>query len=72
MANAQQAAQQQWKEFLESTPAYVECRFENLARDVAPTGVVVWGFRSPRIDSTAKWTMASASLTQVLKLFGTP
>ena len=50
MANAQQAAQQQWKEFLESTPAYVECRFENLARDVAPTGVVVWGFRSPRIQ----------------------
>jgi hypothetical protein len=50
MATAQQAAQQQWKEFLESMPAYVECRFENLARDVAPTGMVVWGFRSPRIQ----------------------
>lgn len=41
---------QQWKEFLESTPAYVERRFENLLYDVAPTGDVVWGFRSPRIQ----------------------
>ena len=40
-----------WKEFLESTPAYVESRFDSLIRDTTPTGSsYVWGFPSPRIQ----------------------
>jgi hypothetical protein len=50
MTDERNAALHQWKEFLESTPAYVECRFENLVYDLAPTGPPAWGFRSPRIQ----------------------
>ena len=51
MANEYQAALEQWKEFLEATPAYVERRFENLVMDLARTGPgYLWGFRSPRIQ----------------------
>jgi hypothetical protein len=44
------AALLQWKEFLESTPAYVTRQFKNLVYDVAPTGMTEWGFKSPRIQ----------------------
>lgn len=51
MANEHEAALQQWKEFLESTPAYVEHQFENLIRDMTPSGPgYEWGFHSPRIQ----------------------
>jgi hypothetical protein len=51
MANEHQDALQQWKEFLESTPAYVQRRFENLVYDMSPIGPgTAWGFRSPRIQ----------------------
>jgi len=51
MADDRKAAVQQWKEFLESTPAYVERKFENLIYDLTPSGSgYVWGFRSPRIQ----------------------
>lgn len=50
--NEYQAASQQWKEFLESTPAYVERRFENLVFDVTPNapGLFTHGIFSPRIQ----------------------
>jgi hypothetical protein len=50
MAGDFKAALQEWREFLESTPAYVERRFGNIMVDIAPTGPPVWGFRSPRIQ----------------------
>jgi hypothetical protein len=51
MANEHEAALQQWKEFLESTPAYVQRRFENLVYDMAGSGPgFAWGFQSPRIQ----------------------
>jgi hypothetical protein len=51
MAGDLNAALQQWKEFLESTPAYVERRFENLVEDLTPGGQsFAWGFHSPRIQ----------------------
>jgi hypothetical protein len=51
MADERKAELQQWKEFLESTPAYVERRFENLVRDMTPSSQgYMWGFHSPRIQ----------------------
>lgn len=52
MANEYLAALQQWKNFLESTPAYVERRFENLVHDMTPSNPrgCAWGFPSPRIQ----------------------
>jgi hypothetical protein len=51
MANDLTAALQEWKEFLESTPAYVERKFKNLLHDLTPSGPGwSWGFRSPRIQ----------------------
>jgi hypothetical protein len=51
MADERKTEGQQWKEFLESTPAYVERRFENLVRDLTPGGSTYkWGFPSPRIQ----------------------
>jgi hypothetical protein len=51
MAGDLKAALQQWKEFLESTPAYVEGRFENLIYDLTPSGPgYAWGFHSPRVQ----------------------
>jgi hypothetical protein len=51
MADEHSSAQQQWKEFLESTPAYVERHFKNLICDLTPSGPgYAWGFRSPRIQ----------------------
>lgn len=51
MADRQNAALDQWKDFLESTPAYVERRFDNLVVDLTPSGSsYTWGFRSPRIQ----------------------
>jgi hypothetical protein len=45
------AGMRSWKEFLESTPAYSECRFENLLVDVNPSNTTVtYGIRSPRIQ----------------------
>ena len=67
------AAMQQWKEFLESTPAYVERRFENLLYDMTPTGpAVMWGSIRPAFSSTAKWTMVSAGLIPVSSVSGAP
>jgi len=51
MATNEKPPVQQWKEFLESTPAYVERRFENLLCDLTPAGPRYgWGFTSPRIQ----------------------
>jgi hypothetical protein len=51
MADERKAELKQWKEFLESTPAYVESRFENLIHDITPNNsTTVWGFPSPRIQ----------------------
>jgi hypothetical protein len=50
MANEYQAAHQEWKDFLESTPAYVERRFENLVCDMTRSLGSAWGFPSPRIQ----------------------
>jgi predicted component of type VI protein secretion system len=51
MADERTAALQQWKEFLESTPAYVQRRFENLVYDLTPSSQgYTWGFNSPRIQ----------------------
>ena len=50
MAEDRKAELKQWKEFLESTPAYVEHQFKNLVYDIAPTGNAVWGFPAPRIQ----------------------
>ncbi len=44
------AALKQWKEFLESTPAYVEGQFKHLIADLAPVGPPRWGFPCPRIQ----------------------
>lgn len=49
-AAAYEAASQQWKSFLESTPAYVQRRFENFIVDTNPTGPDVFGIFSPRIQ----------------------
>jgi hypothetical protein len=47
----QLTATKQWKEFLESTPAYVEKHFANLLRDLTPQSTVTnWGFYTPRIQ----------------------
>lgn len=66
MTNEQQAAQKQWKEFLELTPAYVERKFENLICDLTPSGPgYLWGFLSPRIqlycevDDGVRWCQPS-------------
>jgi hypothetical protein len=66
MADEHQAALQQWKEFLESTPAYVERRFENLVYDMAGiSSGYAWGFPSPRIqlycevDDGVRWCQPS-------------
>jgi hypothetical protein len=40
----------QWKEFLESKPAYVQQQFEGLVRDLNPHSATTWGFNSPRIQ----------------------
>lgn len=46
-----EAALLEWKDFLESTPAYVERRFENLISDLTPSGPgTAWGVWSPRIQ----------------------
>jgi hypothetical protein len=51
MAGDFKAALQEWKEFLESTPAYVQRRFENLICDMTPnTPGYAWGFPLPRIQ----------------------
>ncbi|MFZ3214939.1 MAG: hypothetical protein WA192_02665 [Candidatus Acidiferrales bacterium] len=51
MANDREATQQEWKEFLESTPAYVERQFENLVYDMLAGGPgYLWGFPAPRIQ----------------------
>jgi hypothetical protein len=51
MASDFRTAQQEWKDFLESTPAYVEGRVENLIRDLTPNShETTWGFSSPRIQ----------------------
>jgi hypothetical protein len=51
MANGHQAELEQWKEFLESTPAYVGRRFENLIHDLTPSSsAYTWGGPSPRIQ----------------------
>jgi hypothetical protein len=51
MAGDFRTAQQEWKDFLESTPAYVEGRVENLIRDLTPNShATTWGFSSPRIQ----------------------
>jgi hypothetical protein len=49
--NAYQGAHLEWKEFLESTPAYVERQFKYLIQDINPAGTsTIWGFHSPRIQ----------------------
>lgn len=62
MANEPQSPSEQWKEFLEAKPAYVESRFEKLIIDLKPSGPgYLWGFNSPRIqlycevDDGARW-----------------
>jgi len=51
MTKEYQVALWQWKEFLESTPAYVERQFENLIIDLNGSAPgYFWGFRSPRIQ----------------------
>jgi hypothetical protein len=51
MANDYEGAVKQWKEFLESTPAYVNRQFENLIHDLTPNiHSTAWGFPSPRIQ----------------------
>jgi hypothetical protein len=51
MATDLKTALQEWKDFLESTPAYVECRFEHLITDITPRGPsTVYGLYSPRIQ----------------------
>jgi hypothetical protein len=48
---AVQRALQEWKDFLESTPAYVERRIENLPSDITPASSgTVYGIFSPRIQ----------------------
>lgn len=51
MATGREGALKAWREFLESTPAYVERRFEDIVVDLTPNGTgYLWGFRSPRIQ----------------------
>jgi hypothetical protein len=51
MANEHQAELQEWKEFLEATPAYVERQFKNLVYDMTSSAShYMWGFPSPRIQ----------------------
>jgi hypothetical protein len=51
MASDYKAALLEWKDFLESTPAYVERKFENLLVNFKPYGSsAAWGFPSPRIQ----------------------
>lgn len=51
MADERAAQLNEWKEFLESAPAYVERDFVNLVYDLTPTSnSTVWGFPSPRIQ----------------------
>jgi hypothetical protein len=51
MTNDYNAALGQWKEFLESTAAYVERRFENLIIDLTPRNATSsWALISPRIQ----------------------
>jgi hypothetical protein len=51
MATDLKTALQEWKEFLESTPAYVEARFQNLIHDMTPSAsTTAWGFPAPRIQ----------------------
>lgn len=42
----------QWRDFLEATPAYVRCRFDNILVDTTPNmpGVFTYGIFSPRIQ----------------------
>jgi hypothetical protein len=51
MADELNAALQQWKEFLESMPAYVQREFKNLVHDLTPSSSgYTPGFHSPRIQ----------------------
>ncbi len=51
MASDLKSALQEWKDFLESTPAYVERRFEHLIQDLAPNSPgYTAGIFSPRIQ----------------------
>src|SRR5271166_1645692 len=51
MATDLKTALKEWKDFLESTPAYVECRFEHLFADITPRGPsTVYGLYCPRIQ----------------------
>lgn len=78
-----QAALRQWKEFLESTPAYVEAKFENLIVDLAPSSPgFTPGLFSPRIqlhcelDDGVRWfdgdpaTVGCASYKTVFITYG--
>jgi hypothetical protein len=75
-----QQALQEWKEFLESTPAYVDEQFTHLIADLAPVGPPQWGFPCPRIqlhcevDDGVRWFNCDAKsvdcaqwVTQFLK-----
>lgn len=71
MAEERQAELRQWREFLESTPACVQRRFENLVYDMRPTGPgYQWAFPSPRIrlhcevDDGARWHNPGANLVE--------
>jgi len=62
MAKDVTEALREWKDFLESTPAYVERRFENLIADITPRGPgTAWGIFCPRtqlyceIDDGVRW-----------------
>ena len=51
MATDPTTALQEWKDFLESKPAYVECQFKHLICDITPRGPgTVYGLYSPRIQ----------------------
>jgi len=68
MADDFKAALLEWKDFLESTPAYVERRFENLISDITPKSPgTAWGIWSPRIqlyceiDDGVRWCEPEAN-----------
>jgi hypothetical protein len=70
MASDFKTAQQEWKEFLESTPAYVERRFEYLICDITPRGPgTIWGLYLPRIqlycevDDGVRWCDSEVTST---------
>jgi|SRR5208282_3524563 len=71
MASNLNEALLEWKDFLESTAAYVERRFENLICDITPKGPgTVYGIFAPRIqlyceiDDGVRWCQPEAgSLT---------